>query len=214
MTRPLKPPRHVYGGLDIDQLIIHKCGGEPYVARGEPRDAESPQHARIEDPMPGIAPAPTSEAAADHMKRSGKAANRRQWVLAEILQAGNRGRTNFELVELYGGAQYQTGIQPRTTELVGLGKIKDSGRTRRRPGSNLGSIVWIATTREEEAAILEAAKRRRQRMQTQPSREAEEAAAALSADAKLGGLFSSEDHFARAIQAAIDKAIEGRRGKA
>ncbi len=152
--------------------------------------------------LPGSAPVDTSEDAAEHMRETGKAATRRAWVLQEITKAGEYGRTNFELVDAYGGPQYQTGIQPRTTELSGpgFGKIRDSGRRRSRGGKGLGSIVWIRTTPAEESAILEEAARTARLIVDEPSAAAYKAADALLEAVELGGFFRQRRHFAWIIQ--------------
>ena len=150
----------------------------------------------------------TSEAGAEHFKQ--KARTRREWVLDRIQGAGENGLTNAELVDLWGGPKYSTGvqpgIQPRTTELKKLGKIRDSGRRRRSRGG-LASIVWIATTEEEESDILQKSQNRPM-FRIEPSFAAYQTADKLLVDFSLGGLFRSRDHVARLIQEhAINPAI-------
>ena len=78
----------------------------------------------------------TSAEAADRFQRSGKAPTARARVLAAIRSTGEEGLTDKEaqaLLGMRGSTQ-----RPRRIELVKVGLVLDSGRTRGR------STVWVA----------------------------------------------------------------------
>ena len=186
-------------------------------AAGE-EDEEGRDRGQVQDAahiLPGSAPVDTSEAGAEHFR--GKAPNRREWVLKRILGAGEQGKTNAELVDEWGGKKYtngiQPGIQPRTTELKQLGKIKDSGRRRARPGG-LASIVWIGTTVAEEIAVVTARDLLPSLFRISPQRCAYATADQILESIAVGGLFADRQHIARLIQEhAINAALKGSDGK-
>lgn len=63
-------------------------------------------------------------------------------VLHAVYNAGERGLTSHELAVTLG--MERTTVQPRTTELRRLGKLRDSGQRRPNPNGKR-AIVWAAT---------------------------------------------------------------------
>jgi hypothetical protein len=62
-------------------------------------------------------------------------------VLAEVRSAGGQGMTDYELEQRLGNTSAT--LRSRRAELVGMGKVRDSGIKRKQNGSN--RTVWIAT---------------------------------------------------------------------
>jgi len=90
--------------------------------------------------IPGTKGTDTSIAAAEFMKDI--AAPIQRAVMRVTIAAGSRGLTAHELSVSLG--MERTTVQPRTSELRRLGKIKDSGQRRANPNGKK-AIVWVAT---------------------------------------------------------------------
>ena len=88
--------------------------------------------------VPGHRDTDTSREAAESVE--GVAGRYRLMVLRAILEAGASGLTTNECADLLDVDKGT--VQPRTSELLRLGKIKDSGR-RRLNASGRRAIVWI-----------------------------------------------------------------------
>jgi DNA-directed RNA polymerase specialized sigma24 family protein len=71
-----------------------------------------------------------------------KLGNLQATALNAIIKSGLRGLTADELAVTLGLDRYS--IQPRTSELKRLGKIKDSGQRRKNTTGKM-AIVWVAT---------------------------------------------------------------------
>jgi hypothetical protein len=107
----------------------------------------------IHDPIyphtPGHRGVDTSMEAADAM--ASITGNVRTAAHNAIVAAGSDGLTCEELANATG---YERGtIQPRTTELKLMHRIKDSGQ-RRKNKNGKRAIVWVALTVDERAALV------------------------------------------------------------
>jgi predicted 2-oxoglutarate/Fe(II)-dependent dioxygenase YbiX len=89
--------------------------------------------------VPGSWGTDTSIAAAEFM--AGIQAPVQRAVLRAIRDASVRGLTAHELAVALG--LERTTVQPRTSELRALGKIRDSGQRRPNPNGKM-AIVWVA----------------------------------------------------------------------
>lgn len=87
---------------------------------------------------PGYQATDTSRAAAVGM--AGRAAYLQTVVLGAIRSAGAQGMTIEEVAEATGHGRHS--VQPRTSELREMGKIKDSG-LRRPLASGRNGICWV-----------------------------------------------------------------------
>jgi len=91
----------------------------------------------------------TSTEAAE--KAAGWTKSKRSWILARILEAGDFGRTDEELQN---GLQLNPSTErPRRIELVALGLVEDSGRTRP-TRSGRRAVIWVATARARQTELL------------------------------------------------------------
>lgn len=126
----LDETKHITNRPDGEGGQLPLFGSPPIVAR--PVDADlNPPHAA----------APTSREAAGRIKRH--APIQRQRVFRCILDAGSHGRTDEETGTELGMLLHS--VSPRRGELVKLGVVRDSGRTRP-TSSGRPAIVWAVAT--------------------------------------------------------------------
>ena len=91
----------------------------------------------------------TSFEAAESM--AGGAGSIRRWVFRAILEAGPGGLTDDEIqtrLEINPSTE-----RPRRIELVALGLVEDSGRTRP-TRSGRRAVIWVATARARQTELL------------------------------------------------------------
>ena len=105
--------------------------------QGGDRPAPDPYPEKLYDGSPPAEHTPTSRAAADSVRMSANTI--RAHVKALILAAGDYGITDEELQACGIVANTE---RPRRRELVLLGEIVDSGRTRR-TASGRAAVVWV-----------------------------------------------------------------------
>jgi hypothetical protein len=119
------------------------CDGDDPWARPALPEESAPEHpvAKAGYPdRPGSKGQPTSAKAAEEI--AGVAIPLRDRVLETIKGRGDFGATAEELAALL--RKPRGTVQPRTSELEALGKIKASGKTRRNLSSGKSATVWVA----------------------------------------------------------------------
>lgn len=93
--------------------------------------------------LPAQAHSPTSRAAAE-LAADG-AETRRRAVLEYLRQCGEAGAIDEQIIDHFGGPAFANGIRPRRVELMQMGLVKDSGRTRRTEKGR-EAVVWVINT--------------------------------------------------------------------